>query len=317
MEVFTKNRLDLRAVCLAVLWCFCSVLGADCMAQDKAEIMQSRIDSAAVHFWASVNLSDAALYEVPQSVGEEEGFSAMEEKAAEFFTLLPAASEPAVVQAVNILMDRALEVDLRDASGQKSGSDVYGFFMAAAEKYFYSVESPYYNESLLLHFFAHKIRRTDMAEIEKSREKYLSALIRRNMVGSKAEDFALTMGGRPESLYGMIGQLAERQSVMLVFFSAGCADCIRGITRLKYSAVLSRAVAEGEMAVLAVCTEGNVADVLDLMPDSWAVASDGGSLRGGQLYSMRHTPSVYVLDRNAEVLLKDADVSSAIDFLLR
>ncbi|MBR5074399.1 MAG: DUF5106 domain-containing protein [Bacteroidales bacterium] len=295
---------------LVVAVTLCSFL-TDCSgrvvgAVDTVRSGQARIDTFLVHFWDGVDLSDSTLYVMPAAVAEDDGFSAMEEKAAAFFSILPSGSDSVAFRAVKALMDRAVAVS--------SGIDAYGFFMSAAEKYFYSVQSPYYCEELLLPFLEHKIARTDIPEIEKSREKFLLGLIRRNSVGRMAEDFSL--GDGAGSLYGLLGSLSERQSLMIVFFSADCKDCMDGIARLKYSPAVSKKISEDELKVLAVCIEGRLKDVLSEIPSGWFKASDDGSIIRNSVYSIRHQPSIYILDRGGVVILKDADVSSAIQFLL-
>lgn len=238
----------------------------------------------------------------------------LERKLAGYFWVLRMASDSVAEVSVKNLMDSVLKASETADGGQGTAAG-YDNVLEAAERYFYTPGSPYFSEERLLLFLEHKIWRTDIAEVEKSREKYLAAMIRRNMVGTMAENLALK-GGRKSSLYDVLGALTERQSLMLVFFSAECGTCIDGITRLKYSPVLKKQIQEGEMAVLAVCVEGKLSHVKSVLPGDWMVASDGGAVYQDQTYSVRNTPSVYVLERSGVVLLKDADVSSAIDFLL-
>ncbi|MBO6223370.1 MAG: DUF5106 domain-containing protein [Bacteroidales bacterium] len=234
----------------------------------------------------------------------------LERKLAGYFWVLRMASDSGAQVSVRNLLD---SVAVYCGSGEYPTG--YDKLLEAAELYFYTPGSEYFSEKVFLMFLEHKIGRIDIAEVEKSREKYLAALIKRNMVGSMAENLALK-GGRKSSLYDVLGALTERQSLMLVFFSAECGTCIDGITRLKYSPVLKKQIQEGEMAVLAVCVEGKLSHVKSVLPGDWMVASDGGAVYQDQTYSIRNTPSVYVLERSGVVLLKDADVSSAIDFLL-
>ena len=219
----------------------------------------------------------------------------LERKLAGYFWVLRMASDSGAQVSVRNLLD---SVAVYCGSGEYPTG--YDKLLEAAELYFYTPGSEYFSEKVFLMFLE---------------QKYLAALIKRNMVGSMAENLALK-GGRKSSLYDVLGALTERQSLMLVFFSAECGTCIDGITRLKYSPVLKKQIQEGEMAVLAVCVEGKLSHVKSVLPGDWMVASDGGAVYQDQTYSIRNTPSVYVLERSGVVLLKDADVSSAIDFLL-
>ena len=242
----------------------------------------------------------------------------LENHLAAYFWVLRMASDSVADVSVKNLMDSVAEV-----CGKGEYPTGYDKLLAAAEKYFYSLQSPYYSEKRLIPFLEHKIGRADVAEAEKSREKYLVSIIRRNMEGTMALDVELCdfdapgeSGKKNTSLYKVLGGCSERQMLMVVFFSSGCRDCHAGMTRLEHSTVVRKMMSEGELAVLAVCIEGRASAASSLTRKGWMVASDAGAVVQNSLYSVRNTPSVYILERGGEVLIKDASVSSAIDFLL-
>lgn len=286
----------------------------------------------ALHYWDKYDLSDSTLYKPVGGVAGDDSFSAMETEAANFFALLKTVPDSVARIAVDNYLDRA-------ALASRDGFDAYGQIMGIAEKYFYNVNSPYYNENMLLQFLNHKIAREDIPEVEKSREKFLAFMIRRNPVGYVAEDFEYT------TLKGEVCHLWDRFSeyrisvtkpacngngdgeeykaekvhfppIMVVFFTADCRDCREGIISLSYSAIVRNLVKEKKLRVMAICTEGNLSSVSSIIPKDWIAGSDGGYIARNRLYSMRHTPSVYYMDEDGTVLLRDADVSSAIQFLL-
>ena len=115
------RHIFLAAVVLCLFLTDCSgrVLGG----VDTVRSRQAQIDTFLVHFWDGVDLSDSTLYAVPAESAAEEGFSAMEEKAAAFFSVLPSGSDSVVFRAVKALMDKAVAVS--------SSMDAYGFFMSA------------------------------------------------------------------------------------------------------------------------------------------------------------------------------------------
>ena len=290
--------------------------GVKSSAVESGQMTQDQVDRYALHFWDGENVE---LLGTRLLSSEAEVALEAETQLANFFSVLLVATPDTSRKAVNNLMDRA--------------GNSYQCIMDIAEKYLYNVQSPYFSEDKFLLFLDHKIARSDIPEIEKSREKYLAMLTRRNSVGGMAEDFTLyeiigefsgkitgknvgSAGNDVETMYGFLGKLTERQSLMIVFFSAGCRDCIDGIVRLKHSSSLKKKISEGDLAVLAVCIEGKLSNVSSQIPVTWAAASDGGAVMLNSLYSTRQTPSVYILERNGEVVLKDASVSSAIQFLL-
>ena len=288
-------------------------------------------DLGVLNYWDKFNLSDSTLYKPAGGLSEDDSFSVMETEAAHFFSLLKNCPDSVARVAVDNLMNKAVL-----ASG--GGFDAYGQIMGIAEKYFYNVQSPYYNEEMLLPFLDHKIARVDIPEIEKSREKYLAFMIRRNPVGYVAENFEYT------TLKGEICHLWDRfiecrirltkpacnrngdeevkverfkfPPVMVVFFTADCRDCREGILSLSYSSIVRNLLKEKKLRVLAICTEGNLSSVSSIIPKDWIAGSDGGYIARHRLYSIRHTPSVYYMDEEGTVLLRDASVSSAIQFLL-
>lgn len=288
-------------------------------------------DLGVLNYWDKFNLSDSTLYKPAGGLSEDDSFSVMETEAAHFFSLLKNCPDSVARVAVDNLMNKAVL-----ASG--GGFDAYGQIMGIAEKYFYNVQSPYYCEEMLLPFLDHKIARSDIPEIEKSREKFLAFMIRRNPVGYVAENFEyVTLKGELCHLWDRFSEYrfsitkpacnrngdeevkVERfkfPPVMVVFFTADCRDCREGILSLSYSSIVRNLLKEKKLRVLAICTEGNLSSVSSIIPKDWIAGSDGGYIARHRLYSIRHTPSVYYMDEEGTVLLRDASVSSAIQFLL-
>ena len=74
----------------------------------------------------------------------------------------------------------------------------------------------------------------------------------------------------------------------------------------------------GLLTVLAVYTEGNK-DVwkqsLQEMPDSWIVGEDRQTIKDNALYDLKAMPSMYLLNKKKEVLLKDASYAQLMQVL--
>ena len=298
--------------------------GVKSSAIESGQITQGQVDRYALHFWdgENVELLGMRLLSSDAEVALE-----TETQLANFFSVLLVATPDTSRKAVNNLMDRA--------------GNSYQSIMDIAEKYFYNVQSPYYNEDKFLLFLEHKIARLDIPKIEKSREKFLAFMIKRNPVGYVAEDFEYsTLKGETCNLgdlfnnysisitkpacngngEGVVEYKSEKvlrsSPVMVVFFTADCRDCREGIKTLSYSAVVRNLVREKKLRVLAICTEGNLSSASSIIPKDWIAGSDGGYITRHRLYSIKHTPSVYLMDGEGKVLLRDASVSSAIQFLL-
>ena len=312
------------------------------MSADSAAVVQAGADRYVMSCWEGIDYSRFNDLDMDAESEIRSNAERLENKLAAYFWVLRLASDSVAQMSVSKLMD---SVAVSCGSGEYPRG--YDKVMEAAERYFYTPDSPYYSEKRLLLFLNHKIGRTDIDEIDKVRSKYLATIVKRNSVGSKAENFLFYIvqsssidttdspGG--VCLYDIVDIYkvrivvycdngAEKQEMeemkliskpmMLVFYSADCNDCRKGIARLSRSAVVKERVSSGQMGVLAVCLDRNDSSVSSGMPKEWMVAVDESGIVEKSLYSVRNTPSVYLLDAYGVVLLKDASVSEALDFLL-
>lgn len=303
---------------------------------DSAAKVQARADSFVKSCWEGFDFSRFNDLDMDAESEIKSNPERLENKLAAYFWVLRMASDSVAEESVNKLMD---SVAVSCGSGEYP--DGYDKVMEAAERYFYTPDSPYYSEKRLRLFLNHKIGRTDIDEVEKSREKYLVYMIRCNPVGYAAENFdyydvdgnlkefwdlfwryqvhitkpACNGNGDGKVEYKSEKTLAS-SPVMVVFFTADCRDCRKGIKTLKEAAIVKDLVKDKKLRVLAICTEGNLSSVSSLIPKDWIAGSDRGFIARYRRYVIRHTPSVYLMDGEAKVLLRDASVSDALDFLL-
>lgn len=73
--------------------------------------------------------------------------------------------------------------------------------------------------------------------------------------------------------------------------------------------LLKQAVETGYLTVLAIYTEGNLEvwkHTLDKLPEEWIVGCDREVIKEHTLYDLKAMPSLYLLDADKIVLLKDA-----------
>jgi hypothetical protein len=306
------------------------------MSADSAAAVQAGADSYVMSCWEGFDYSRFNHLDMDAESEIISNAERLENKLAVYFWVLKMASDSVAQISVNKLMD-----NVAASCGRGEYRTGYDKVMEAAERYFYTPDSPYYSEKRLLLFLNHKIGRTDIDEIERARSKYLVYMIRRNPVGYAAENFdyydvdgnlqefwdlfwrytihitkpACNGSGDGTVEYKYEKTLAS-SPVLVVFFTSDCRDCRKGIKALKEAAVIQDLVKDKKLRVLAICTEGNLSSVSSLIPKDWIAGSDRGFIARNRLYVIRHSPSVYLMDGEATVLLRDASVSEALDFLL-
>lgn len=97
--------------------------------------------------------------------------------------------------------------------------------------------------------------------------------------------------------------------LLLVFYDPECPSCHDVMNQMIMDEALRNAVADGKVTVLAVYTEGDV-DVwkksLSDMPEGWIVVHDNMVVKEKALYDLKAMPSIYLLDGEKKVILKDA-----------
>ena len=82
---------------------------------------------------------------------------------------------------------------------------------------------------------------------------------------------------------------------------------------------MDEAISSGQIAVLNIYIDEDIQGWLDYMPiypESWYSGYDSEHMvRGDELYNVRAIPSLYLLDENKTVLLKDVPVERLINNL--
>lgn len=175
------------------------------------------------------------------------------------------------------------------------------------EKYLYEPMSPLRNDALYVHFLNGLLDYTPASDARRSRWTFLRELVNRNNPGQPATDFDYYLPDGTRRTLATTPVAGKR--LLLVFYDPECISCHQIIGQMKADRALARAVQEGSLSVLAIYTEGNEQvwrETLADMPEGWTVGTDRESIKNDALYDLRAMPSLYLLDKQKRVLLKDA-----------
>ena len=194
-------------------------------------------------------------------------------------------------------------------------SNVYDAFAQIAEHYLYDPYSPLRNEDLYQPYAALLAASplTDPALAPaRAFEARICAL---NAVGTPAADFRFTdISGRTRRLYDI------RADYTLLFFSnPGCEACKNIINTLQNLPNLPGLISSGRLAVVNVYIDEDLEawrGYQDVYPKEWYNGYDPTyTIRQDLLYCVRAIPSLYILDKDKAVMLKDAPEERVFAFL--
>jgi thiol-disulfide isomerase/thioredoxin len=138
-----------------------------------------------------------------------------------------------------------------------------------------------------------------------------------NRVGTKAADF------RFEDKNGIVRRLYDIKAdfTVLFFSNPGCEACKEIITALKEMPLIDQMISARRIAVLNIYIDEDLEawrSYMSIYPDNWYNGFDPDYVvRMSLLYNVRAIPSLYLLDKDKAVIMKDAVTGNVIDFLNR
>ena len=227
--------------------------------------------------------------------------SDVEQKFADWTAIMEYAGYKVWPKAVANLYDRALACEKKDTSSQ-----VFETFVQLFDKYCYDANSPVRNEDVYHHFVARYASYEGLEDVLRGKYERQARLTGLNPVGSIAADFSFSDSrGRIRNLHGI-----DAEMTLLFFSNPGCEACMQIITVLRDEPVIASMVAEGRLAVVNVYIDEDIQawrSYMPIYPKEWYNGFDPDYvIRGESLYNVRAIPSLYLLDAEKRVILKDA-----------
>jgi len=135
-----------------------------------------------------------------------------------------------------------------------------------------------------------------------------------NSRGTQASDFEyIDTEGRSRTLYG-----TKADILILNFINPGCHACEEVVTAFNQPAFLQM-LSSGKVLILGMYIDEEIDKWFESrteLPSEWICGYDPYQIiRGDILYNVRAIPSIYVLDKDKNVLLKDAPVDRTLNYL--
>lgn len=198
-------------------------------------------------------------------------------------------TEQAFADFVNLLPNLPAALIARGVDTMMSrataASAMYAHFMELSEKYLYDPNSPLRNEEIYISVLRHIVSNEKLDDMLKVRPQYQLDMVLKNRVGNKATDFTYTnpKGGRAR-LYA-----AKGERIILFFYRPDCPRCKEA----------KEYAAGHEIEKLAT--------VVWVNPDK--------DTHLDTIYDLRASPTLYLLDKDKTVLLKDAPIQQIETYL--
>ena len=200
-------------------------------------------------------------------------------------------------------------------SRMEEDSTAYSRFCTLSEKYLYDANSPMRNEDYFIPVLEQMIGSKRLTEYDKIRPIDQLEQAHKNRPGMTATDFTyVTPKGKSERMSAI-----KADYTMLFFYDPDCTSC------QEFERVFSEMPAfldmqeKGILRVLAVYPDDNEEEWLlksSQMPHGWIVGwNKQGDIRSKTLYEIRATPTLFLLDKQKKVILKDATLEQIIRHL--
>ncbi len=272
-------------------------------AQDAAEFL-------AMNYWKGIT-DPSRDYPCDSSLVSGVRKEDVEQKFADWTSILGMLPREKADKAIAKLYDSAVACERNDST-----SNVFDIFNMLAYKYFYDPNSPLRNEDDY-HVYVKRLALYEgLAPEMKGKYEFEAMLTGMNRAGTVAADFRFSdRNGRIRTLHSI-----EAPMTLLFFSNPGCEACLDIINVLKGEPRIAEMVSEGTLAVLNIYIDEDIQswrDYMPIYPEEWYNGFDPDLLlRDNTLYNIRAIPSLYLLDAQKRVILKDAPENRVFDLIL-
>ena len=152
-------------------------------------------------------------------------------------------------------------------------------------------------------------------EVSKIRPAHLLELALKNRVGEPATDFTYTLvDGKKGTLYR-----TKADCLLLFFYNPDCHACKEITDQLAASPFVTEWIKNNKLKILAVYPDEDLEawkKHISYMPAGWINSYDSTvSLKNDEIYDLKAIPTLYLLDKDKKVVLKDVTFNQVENYL--
>ena len=251
---------------------------------------EQRADFLVKHYWDNVNFADTNYIHHPEVT---------EQAWADYCDLLNHVPLETAHEAMRKMIDRS-----------NADKKVFAYFTDLADKYLYDPNSPMRNEEYYIPVLEAMIASSILDETEKIRPQARLQLAQKNRIGTKALNFTYTLAsGAQGNLYQL-----KADYILLFINNPGCHACTETIEGLKNAPFIN------QLILLSVYPDEELDEWrkhLSEFPKEWINGYDKKfAIKEQQLYDLKAIPTLYLLNKEKTVLLKDATAQAIEEYLM-
>lgn len=261
---------------------------------------RERLSYFVKHYWSNYDFTDTAAIRKPEFT---------EQALVNYISLLNEVSPEESSECLKQLV--------RDAEQDEV---VHGWFDEKLEHYLYDPNSPLKSDKFYMAVLEEKIISKKYGGVFAERPRYRLGMLKKNCEGMQAADFSfVTESGKRSRL-----KRVASKYTLLFLYDPECENCGKSIELLHESVALadkcrSFAGSIPLLTVLSVSVEGGKESWLrhlPALPASWTNGyDDREAIRNQELYDLRSVPSLYLLDKDKKVILKNVDAPEALGYI--
>lgn len=256
---------------------------------------EDRASFVAKNYWKYFDFTDTSYIHLPEVT---------EQAFADYVHMLTQLNSDQTTLSIHTTLSQA-EVNPR----------MYTYFTDLFEKYLYDPNSPTRNEPLYLTVLETIIASDKVSDTDKIRPRYRLKMALNNRPEWPATDFTYTLAsGATGTLYGI-----EANYVILFISNPGCPACKETVEQILQAQQTGQMIRNKQLQVLSIYPDEDLKawrNYLPQMPSNWINGYDAPlALKKQELYDLRAIPTLYLLDRNKKVILKDAPFGAIEEYL--
>lgn len=181
------------------------------------------------------------------------------------------------------------------------------------EKYLFRPGSPGRDDDSYLFVIESILKSDRISQLNKTRFEFQQQLLKQNRVGNIAGNFDfITKKGERSELTDI-----ESEYLILYFNNPDCEVCRKVASLLSNSVELNQLIVSGRLTVLSIYADNDESIwKKSCCPKNWISAFNKSQIISrNNLYDLRAIPTLYLLDKDKQVLIKDGLLEEIISYL--